>query len=58
MIKRLQSRIKRDGIGAVAAGLGYRSYSTIYNWIRTGKIPDISKGKVKFLLKNNKKKKV
>jgi len=57
MIKRLKTRIKRDGINVVATALGYRSPSTVYTWIRNGEIPDLAKTKVRNYLRNNKKKK-
>lgn len=43
----LQRRVDRDGINKVQTALGYRSPTTIYNWLRNKQIPITAIEKVK-----------
>lgn len=54
MIRQLKSRIKKHGINKVAFDLGYRSTSTLYNWLRENKVPNYAKSKVQNYLKETK----
>lgn len=50
MLKRLERLVKKYGIAHVAHELGYRSTTTIRNWLTAGKIPEVAKQKVKVYL--------
>jgi hypothetical protein len=54
MLKRLERLVKKYGITKVAHDLGYRSSTTIRNWLTIGKIPAVAKVKVKTYLDNEK----
>lgn len=51
MIKKLRARIKRLGMNQVSTDLGYRSTTTIYNWLRKNEIPKSRKQKIREYLK-------
>lgn len=54
MLRQLKARIKKQGMASVASALGYKSSQTIYNWIKTNKIPDLAKHRVKEYLNESK----
>ena len=50
MLRQLKAKIKKVGMASVASSLGYKSSQTIYNWIKSNKIPDLAKHRVKEFL--------
>lgn len=54
MLKKLERLIKEYGIAQIANDLGYRSTTTIRNWLNNGEIPALARVKVKNYLKKGK----
>ena len=55
MLKKLQKRIKIDGLTKVSYDLGYRSPGTILHWFKNNHIPNLAKEKVKNYLNQKEK---
>lgn len=50
MLGKLKKIIEKEGMLKVSNDLGYRSQTTITNWIRNNKIPNVAKAKVETYL--------
>jgi hypothetical protein len=47
MIREIKKLAQLHGVSKLSADLGYRSPATIYWWLRTNKIPDTAKVRVR-----------
>lgn len=55
MLKQLEKLIKKHGIAKITFDLGYRSTTTIRNWLTAGQVPELARVKVKTYLKKGSK---
>lgn len=53
LLQKLESEVNKHSVAEIAKNLGCRSQSTVYNWLRSGKIPNTAKLKVQLYLEKN-----